>query len=158
MAADGYRVRGRTGATVATINHCIAAIWNPHATARVEITEISLFKTTVGTAADALYLQRITARGTPGSTQTPVIGNADERDIAAPAGVLLDLAAYSVQPTADGTVGTAAMWGWVAAAVAGSGFIYPTGGITLPPAAGLGIFQAQGTIWPVSDVSVRYQD
>jgi hypothetical protein len=156
MAADGYRVRGRTAATVATAGHAIAALWNPHTSARIEITEVALFKTAVGTAADAILLQRITARGTPGSTVTPLIGNADERDIAAPAGALLDLAAYTGQPTVDASA--VPLWGWVAAAVAGSGFIYPTGGITIPPGAGLAITQVAGTIWPISEVGFRYQD
>ena len=154
MSLDTYRVRGRTVATAATAGHAIAALWNPHTTKRIVVLEIGLFKTAVGTAADAIEVRRTTARGTPGSTVTPLIQQADERDIAPGSGALLDLAAFTVQPTLE-TVG---LFGWVAAAVAGSGVVYPTGGIVIPPAAGIAIVQVAATAWPASEVHFRWQD
>jgi len=154
MSDHTYRVRGRTVATAATAGHAIAALWNPHTTKRITVLEFGLFKTAVGTAADAIELRRSTATGTVGSTVTPLIQQSDERHVAPVSGALLHLAAYSVQPTLE-TVG---LFGWVAAAVAASGIIYPTGGITLPPASGLVISQVAATIWPVSEVYFRWTD
>lgn len=150
----GYRVRGRTAATAATAGHAIAALWNPHATKRIRVVEFGLFKTGAGAAADALELRRSTTRGTPGSTVTPAIQQDDDRDLAPPSGALLDLAAFTVQPTLE----AGGLFGWVAANVAGSGLLYPTGAIVLPPGAGLVIVQIAATAWPASDVSFRWEE
>jgi hypothetical protein len=145
-----YIVRGRNAATAATADHAIAQLWNPHSTQRIKVIQIAVFKTTAGTAGDAFRLRRSTARGTAGSTVTPNIESHSERAIAPPSGMLLDLAAFSVQPTlASGEVGP----GWVAAAFAASGIMYPVpGGIVIPPGTGLVIAQVAATIWPVSEI------
>lgn len=150
----GYRVRGRTAATAATAAHAIAAIWNAHATKRICVLEFGIFKTGAGTAADAIELRRTTTRGTAGSTVTPAIAQADDRDVAPPSGPTLDLAAFTVQPTLE----AGGLFGWTAAAVAASGIVYPTGGIVIPPGAGLAIVQVAATAWPVSDVSFRWTE
>lgn len=151
MGQNRYAVRGRTAATVATAGHAIAGVWNPHSTKRIEMYELMLFKTAVGTAADAIQLQRATARGTAGSTVTPVIANDENRDIAPVSGFLLDLAAYSVQPTLE----SPGFKPWVAPAVAGAGIVLPIPeGIVIPPGAGLIVVQVAATIWPVSDIGV----
>lgn len=147
---NAYAVRGRTAATAATANHAIATLWNPHSTKRVKVTEISIFKTAVGTAADALVLQRITARGTAGSTVTPDIDNSYEADVAPPSGPLLDLAAFTGQPT----LATPPLKGFVAAAVAASGIVFPLPReLVIPPGTGLAIIQIAATIWPVSEIA-----
>ena len=146
-----YIVRGRTAATAATADHALCALWNPHATQRVKIVQFGVFKSAAGTAGDAIRLRRITARGTAGSTVTPGIAQHSTRGVAPVSGVLLDLAAYSVQPTLD-TLDSGLPW--VAAAVAGAGVIYPIpNGIEIGPGAGLSIIQVAATAWPISDVA-----
>jgi len=83
--------------------------------------------------------RRITARGTAGSTVTPDIDNHSIRGIAPPSGSVLDLAAFTVQPTLDGSdLGL----GYVFAAAQGSGLVYPIpGGIEIPGGTGLAMCQ-----------------
>jgi hypothetical protein len=144
-----FSVRGLTVATAATADHAIAALWNPDSLKRIKVFETGIFKTAGGTAGDSLYITRITARGTAGSTVTPDADNAWDADDVPASGALLDLAAYSVQPT----LGTPRMFGWVASAGAGAGIIWPTPrGISIPPLGGLALVQRAATIWPVSEV------
>lgn len=145
-----YTVRGRNAATAATAEHTIAELWNPHSTQRIKVISVSMFKTTAGTAADAWRTKRTTARGTAGSTVTPDIDNHSERAAAPVSGALLDLAAFSVQPTLDASeLGPA----WVAAAFAAAGAVFAIpGGIVIPPGTGLALVQVAATIWPVSEV------
>lgn len=147
-----YIVRGRTAATVATADHAIFQVWNPHSTQRIKLIQWSIFKEAVGTAADGLRFRRSTARGTAGSTVTPDIDTHSERAIAPPSGFLLDLAAFSAQPTLDASeLGQ----GWVASAVAASGGVFAIpGGIVIPPGTGIVAIQTKATIWPISEVSV----
>lgn len=150
-----HYVRGFTVATAATANHAIASLWNPHATRRIRVVEIAIFKAGAGTANDSLYLERITARGTAGSTITPDADNSSEADSTSPAGALLDLAAFSVQPT----LASPGMYGWVAPAVAGAGIIIPLPrGITIPAGAGLAVLQRAATIWPTSEITFEFED
>lgn len=145
-----YSVRGRSAATVATADHVVAQIWNPHATQRIKAILFSLYKQGgAGTAGDSVRLRRSTARGTPATTVTPDIDNHSERALAPPSGFLLDLAAFSVQPTLDTSdLGI----GWTAPAVQGAGIVRPMPGIIVPPGTGLAIVQVAATIWPASEV------
>lgn len=150
--ALGYRVSGRSAATAATAGHVIASLWNPHATKRIEVKEFGIFKTAAGTAGDAVELMRITARGTPGSTVTPGIAQDDNRDIAPPSGFLLDLAAYTVQPTLDGSVGSGR---YQVTNLAAAGVLIPVAGIYIPAGSGLALVSRPtgATAWPASDVT-----
>lgn len=140
---------GRTAATAATANHTLAELWNPHATKRLSVFEIGMFKAAAGTAADSLRVRRTSARGTAGSTLTPGIENNLERGAAPQSGALLDVAAFTVQPTLE----TGILAAFVAAAVAGSGIILPTPrGIEIPPGTGLALVHLEATAWPASDV------
>lgn len=149
MAAP-YAVRGRTAATAATAGHVIAQLWNVSASHRIVVTEIGLFKTAAGAAGDAIQIQRSTARGaTPGSTATPGAANAYENDAAPPSGFVLELAAFTAQPT----LATPGLKGWVAAAVAASGIVFPfPRELNVPPGTGICIVQVAATAWPVSEV------
>lgn len=154
-AGATHYVRGFTAATAATVNHAIATLWNPSGSRRIKVVEVAIFKAGAGTANDSLYLNRITARGTAGSTVTPDADNSSEADSTSPAGMLLDLAAFTVQPT----LASPGMYGWVAAAVAGAGIGIPVPrGIWIPPGAGLAILQRAATIWPTSEVSFVVED
>ncbi len=147
-----YLVRGRTAATAATADHAIAQIWNPHATQRIKVVEFSVFKQGgAGTAGDSFRFRRTSARGTAGSTVTPGIEHHIERAVAPVSGFLLDLAAFTVQPTL--VAGSEIPPGWTAPAVQGAGIVKPfPGGIVVPPGTGLVIVQVAATIWPVSEI------
>jgi len=150
-----YTVRSITVATAATADHTIADLWNPHATQRIKVVSVAIFKRGgAGTAGDNLRLKRATVRGTAGSTVTPDIDNHGERAVAPVSGVLLDLSAFSVQPTLDASdLG----FGWVAPAVQGAGIVMPIpGGIVIPPGTGLAIVQVQATIWPTSEITYSW--
>lgn len=152
---NSYAVRGRTAAAAATANHAIAVLWNAHATKRIAVTEIAVFKTGAGAAADALVIQRTTTRGTAGSTVTPDIDNSYQADVAPPSGPLLDLAAFSAQPT----LATPPLKGFVAAAVAASGIVFPVPReLVVPPGTGLAIIQIAATAWPASEVSFEWNE
>lgn len=146
-----YRTNGLTAATAGTDAHAIAQIWNPSSTKRIEIVELGICATTAPAAGAGFVLRRSTARGTPGSTVTPNAEAADSRDAAPDSGFLLDLAAFSVQPTlAAGELGPA----WMLAPVAGSGLIYPVGGrgLTVPPGTGVCLVNRAAVITPISEV------
>src|SRR6266542_6986339 len=148
-----YSVRGRSAATALTADHAICGLWNPHATQRIKVVSFAAFKQGgAGATGDAFRLRRTTARGTAGSTVTPTIANHDKRAVAPSSGVLLDLAAYSVQPTLDGTVDLGL--GWTAPGVAGAGIVIPfPGGIEIGPGAGIVVIQVAATIWPTTEVT-----
>jgi hypothetical protein len=144
-----YTVRGITAATVGTIDHCAFAIWNPSAGKRIELLEWGVFCTTAPVATSGLYMRRITARGTPGSTATPSLENALQRDALPDSGFLLDLAAYSVQPTLAAAPG---MKGWVPSAAVGAGIVLPVRDIIIPPGTGIAWLNRAAAIFPVSEV------
>lgn len=99
-----YSVRGRSAATGGAANEAIAQLWNPHATQIIRLVGYTLESQVAPAAAGFItHLRRTTARGTPGSTVTPDISNDSKRGAAPVSGALLDLAAFSVQPTYDGT-------------------------------------------------------
>lgn len=152
-----YYVRGFTAATAATANHVIAELWNPGTVAgrRIEVYEVAVFKAGAGVANDSIYLERTTARGTAGSTVTPDADNAGQADSTPPSGALLDLAAFTVQPT----LATPGMYGWVAPAVAGAGIILPLPrGVVIPAGTGLAVVQRAATAWPTSEVTFVFED
>lgn len=144
-----FSARGFNAATAATADHALFGVWNPDSAKRIKVLELGVFKSGAGVAADSVYVCRSTARGTAGSTVTPDADNAWDGDDIPASGWLLDLSSYSVQPTK----GSPNLWGWVAAAVAGSGIIWPTPrGIWVPPGTGLVVAQRVATAWPASEV------
>lgn len=144
-----YSVRGFTATTAATADHTIAELWNPDASKRIKVLEIGLFKGGAGTAGDSIYICRTTAKGTAGSTVTPDADNAWDASKTPQSACTLELAAFSSQPTKA----SPNMFGWVAAAVSASGFIWPTPrGLEIPFGTGLAIVQRAATVWPTSEV------
>ena len=145
-----YSARGFTAATAATADHALGALWNASSTKRICVVEYGIYKAGAGAANDSIYVCRITARGTAGSTVTPDGDNDWSGDGATPpSGALLDLAAYSVQPTRA----SPNLFGWVASAAAGAGFSKPSPrGIWIPAGTGLAICQRAATAWPTSEV------
>jgi hypothetical protein len=150
-----YSIRGRSAATAATADHTIAQLWNPHSTQRIKVISISCYKQgAAGAAGDAWRLERTSTTGTAGSTVTPDIDAHSIRGAAPVSGVLLYLAAFTVQPTKDATdIGI----GWVAPAVQGAGITMPlAGGIEIPPGAGLALVQVAATAWPASEITFTW--
>lgn len=153
MARNRHFIGGRSAATAATIRHAAATIWNPHASARIWMAQFAVCITTAGVA--NIALARTTTRGTAGSTVTPDLDNSIERDTAAPSGFLLDLAAYTVQPTVDGSD----LVRWNLPAAIGAGVIFPfQEPIVIPPSTGLAVITPTGVIFPASDFTFEIID
>jgi hypothetical protein len=152
-----YTVAGRNAATAATADHAVWGFWNPHSTQRIKVIGWSMFaQGAAPTAGWAARLRRISARGTAGSTVTPNSSNHSTLGVAPVSGVLLDLAAYSVQPT---LLASSVDLGirYVYSNVQGSGVVYPIpGGIELPPGAGVAMIQVPATASVVFDISVTW--
>jgi len=146
-----YTVRGRTAATAANANDTIAQLWNPSSSQRLRLIQFGLIKNAAGTAGDSFRLRRTSARGTAGSTVTPGQAHHSIFGVAPVSGALLDLAAFTVQPTlVAGELGP----DWIANSLTACGLHYPIpGGIEIPPGAGLALVQAAATIWPISGVT-----
>lgn len=146
-----YRVSGTTVATAATDQHAICALWNPHATRCIYLKEISVVAFAAPGAGAGYLVRRISGRGTAGSTVTPAAVNDLANPGTAPqSGYLLDLAAYTGQPTI--TAGD--LDGWVFAAVAASGIVKPyPEGIEIAPSSGIVLCNRAAIIFPTSEVS-----
>lgn len=160
--ASTNMISARTAATAATANHVLAQLWNPSTAYRMTVYEVWICANTAPTAGSALYLVRSSARGTAGSSITSTIDDDSELVLAPPSGAILDLAAFSVQPTLSPAAGTntAGMFAtWSFAAVVGSGIIAPfPRGIVIPPGKGLCIAQKTAVIFPVSDVGFVWEE
>lgn len=158
MGLSRYSVRGITVATAATADHAIASIWNPSSTKRIELIEFGYFALTAPAASSGFYLRRITARGTAGSTATPGVPNSFQNDAAPDSGFLLDLAAFSVQPTLAAAPGMGPAF--PLSVVAASGLLYPVGGgfLTIPPGTGIALCNRAAVITPAGEVYAVVDD
>jgi len=133
-----YAVAGRNAATAATSGHVAAALWNPSGNEAISVYQI---RCSVVVGGGLLSVARTSARGTAGSTVTPDLDNHFGQRAAPSSAPLLDLAAYSVQPT----VAAPDMFEGGLGANAGGSVVYnlvlP---ITVPPNTGLCIYQNSG--------------
>lgn len=149
-----HRLAGRSVATAATAGHAAFQLWNPHATQRITLREFWTFVTSAPAAGAGLAIRRTTARGTPGSTQTPVLANDTHRGSVSVSVSLLDLAVFTVQPTLETSPN---LWQWSPAAVAASGVSGPIE-IDIPPGTGLAWVNIAAVIFPASDISVAWTE
>lgn len=133
-----YSVHGLTGAVSAAGSPLtVCQLWNPSSTRRIRLLGVSVFWRDFDIAGVSFYLQRTTARGTPGSTVTPDGDNSSGDTSPPPSGALLDLCTFTVNPTlatpelmALGTMHTAS----------GGGFDQPiTRGIIVPAGTGIAV-------------------
>lgn len=148
-----YVLGGRTAATAATANVVGAALWNPHSTIPLRVTEISWAKTVA--TVDNLALIRITARGTASATATPVIGNDLLRGVAPPSGAVLDVT-YSAQPTLDGAV---YLYRWNLPAAIGAGIFWSFRSvIRIPPGTGLALVTPVAVVLQPADVTFSWAE
>ena len=149
-----YSVGGRSANTAATANHCAACLWNASGTKPIFLREVWLFKTVA--TADHQALVRATARGTAGSTVTPDANNCwSDTKIAPQSGAVLDLAAYSGQPTiAAPYLARANM-----PAAVGSGFIWVFNEpYVIAPGNGAAIVTPPATILQASDFTFVWDE
>jgi hypothetical protein len=155
MALRSFSVGGRSAATAATANHAGAVLWNASSTRTLHVTQISWAKTVA--TADNIGIVRASARGTAGSTVTPAQQNDYTYDAAPPSGALLDLAAYSVQPTLISS--TAYLWRFHLPAAVGAGFLLPfPDPISVPPGQGLVILTPPATVLQPADVGFFWME
>ena len=152
-----YSVRGRNAATAGTADHAIWGFWNGHSTQRIKLISFAMWAQSAAPAAGySARLRRISARGTAGSTVTPNISNDSRIAVAPVSGVLLDLAAYSAQPTLLASSVDFGL-GFTFAAVQASGFVYPIpGGIEIGPGAGVAFIQVPATISVVFEITLTW--
>lgn len=150
-----FIVNGKNAATAATIDHAVAAVWNPSSTKRIKLLELHIFKQAVG-AADEPVLRRITTRGTPGSTVTPTAVNEWEQIAAPPSGFLLDLATYTVQPT----LAASPLHGCVIPAAIGAGimWVFSGDGLEIPAGAGIAVTAGIALAFPASRITIVVED
>lgn len=148
-----YAAAARTGATATTIDHCAGALWNPHATKSIEVVLFTMSRTA---AANNWYVQRITAKGTPGSTVTPSIENDLDRLLAPISGAVIDLAPYSVQPTKASPDFFRPMIGQNNPGVTQE--LWFEGGLILPAGTGMGLFAGVAGTANVFDLSFMWDE
>lgn len=136
------RISAKAPATAATAEAVIATLWNPHATARVVVTEVWL--TNIAATACEFSIRRATARGTAGSTVTIAREHDSDDGIISPAGLLLDLSSYSVQPTLMGasSQSSSIVRGQLAGVIGASVMVVLPERVEIPPGNGLSICNA----------------
>ena len=146
-----YRVSGTTAATAATDQHVICGLWNPHATRSIYLKEVSIVAFAAPGAGAGWLMRRNTTQGTAGTVVTPAAVNDLANPGTAPqSGYLLNLAAFSAQPTI--TAGD--LDGWVYAAVTASGIVKPyPEGIEIGPGTGIVFVNRAAIAFPTSEVS-----
>lgn len=144
-----FIITGRTTATAATANVAAAGIWNPHATARLRLTEIWIAITTAGAA--NIGLLRTSARGTA-TGRTVVLSEGVGNDNASVSGFAIDLN-YTVQPTYVAATAYLGRWNLPAAIGAGVIITFPGPGLAIYPSAGIALVTPTAVIFPVSDVT-----
>src|SRR5687767_11340936 len=119
-----FRVAGRSAATAATANHVAACLWNPSATLTIFVTEVHVCLT-AATAAN-LSLRKTSTRGTPpAGSVVATIDNSHDSSAAPASGAVLDLAAFTAQPTLVGV--PIERWALPAAIGAAGMFVFPNG-------------------------------
>ncbi len=159
LGGAAYSVRGFTAATDTSYPNALATLWNPSSDKRICVVEVWLFLAGAlpQTTRNNPRLVLATARGTAGSTITPDGDNdLGGEGAAPPSGALLDLAAYSAEPT----LASPPLWGvtFGGSSVTGSGghgwtWAAP-GGVWVPPGQGLCLLADDGAAaaWPTSEV------
>lgn len=152
-----YSVYGLSAATVATVDHAVAQLWNPDAADAIRVLEVHFQRSGI-TGIGRCHLTATTAEGTAGSTVTPDADNCWDDPATPPSGARLTLAAFSVQPT----LAAPRLWAAAMRAVTGSegvGFMWTSAqGITVPPGRGLALVQSEVEITPASTVTFVWDE
>jgi len=155
IARHRYSAGGRTAATTATTGDAIATLWNPSTTKPIWL--ISYQYVTIDAVNSGRHsYQRITTRGTPGSTITPDIDNDWEKYAAPASGALIDLAAFSVQPTL--ATPFTARWHVPTGTGEMPVFFYPIRPVKIPPGTGFAATNPQASIAGAGDVTFEWME
>lgn len=138
--------RATNAVTAATAGHAVAQLWNPHATLDLMVSQIGLSVTAATACIPAL--RRSSARGTAGASTTVARENDHGYGAAPASGAILDVAAFTVQPT---LIGSNEMHQSQIAAAIGSGWVFSFGKpVAVPAGTGLVIVTSTGVAFPVS--------
>ena len=129
-----YSVSGFTAAT-ASATDAVFGLWNPDGAQRITVLEAGFYVNEITSA--RMCIRRTSARGTAGSTVTPDADNNWSGQDVPPSGALLDLAAYSVQPTNAGILHGIRKSATTGSAGVGHVFNFTYGGVTIPPGRGI---------------------
>ncbi len=153
-----YTVRGRTVAAGATADLAIAQLWNPHASQIIRVLFVAFSVAAAPANVQSLRVQRTSARGTPGSSVTPGREADSNYGGAPPSGAILDLAAFTVQPTYVGT--SIGLLGYSGVPVAGLYVDIDFGsGIDIPAGMGLAIATCEdASNWQKSEVTFAWKE
>lgn len=157
-----YSVSGRTASSSSTGIDAIAQLWNPSTTRVLRFQECQLcVAANLPITINPLYLVATSVRGTAGSTVTPDVDNAWDADDAPASGALLDLAAFSVQPTFGASRKSVVMGG--VAVVPSSGqtftFLTPEEMLILPETGLMLVYDPSGSqVFPAADVTFVWAD
>lgn len=151
-----FYVNGTTATTAATDQHAIAEIWNPSSTRTIRLLEVALVAFSVPGAGAGFITRRSSAKGTAGSTVTPVDDNDAAFKETPQSAWTLELAGFTTQPTL--TTGDLYPC-WVFAAVTASGLVLPIPrGIEIPPGTGLCFVNRAAIAFPTSEIGVVVED
>jgi hypothetical protein len=155
-----YSARGRNTGTGGTINHAVFGLWNPSADQVIKLLSVMAIVITNPSANNWFStFHRTTGRGTPNNTVTPNISNHSKRGIPPPSGVLLDLGAFSAQPTLESEE-----WGpcfCIGANQDESGVVNHYrfhGGLYIPPGTGIALTQTVAVGSPTFEVTVNWAE
>lgn len=136
-----YGVSGVTTGASTTAGEPAAVLWNPSGSISLLVTSF-----TIGNAAAAnisMTIQRVTTRGTAGSTVTPDLDNDFARQGTPASGAVLDMGDYTAAPTTDASV----LHRYRVPSIQGSevdrGLPEP---IEVPPGTGLAVIDNTGVI------------
>lgn len=136
-----YYVHGTTASALAA-NVIIAQLWNPHASRRIKVVEVSYgISGDTGSSTVDWVIQRTSARGaTPAATATPGAVDADDNAAAPPSGAVLEFATFGTPPTAVSPPLYAPLVQVMAATATQPFFLAPfPRGIWVPPGTGLAV-------------------
>lgn len=113
---------GTSIVSAATANHCLAQIWNPHATRSIWVNGVAWFHTVA--TADFAALGISSARGaTPNNVVTPDADNDYTQEAAPITGWVLEMGTFGTQPT----IAVPRLAGNPQGAAIGAGMFFPLG-------------------------------
>jgi hypothetical protein len=147
-----YSVAVDTIATSAATDQAACEFWNPHGSAPLAVTRITIYGQS--TTAHFISLRRTTAQGTAGITITPDLDNAYDRLAAPHTGVTLGHQ-FSVQPTLVATFLTRRGNGDEIGFPVIMDFPVP---VTVPAGTGLALVSVDGVGIPTSLVTFEWDD
>ena len=150
-----YAVAGRSANTAATIDQSAGHLWNPSTSRGIFVREVHVVQ--VNATASNLGLIRTTTIGTtPGTTVTPDVDNAFNRQAAPPSASVLYLATFATYPVVAGPY----MYRTNTPAAGGVSSLWIMGDepIFVPAGTGLAVATPVAVILQSSDISYVWDE